>query len=309
MESGIGCKGLCDKPLSVLATFVVMLTLLAACTMHVQQHEADTKNKEPYTILHNVEAEPSVTAQLAIPLSNTKLQHLEIAMVYVEGHHKYPDGNDVHGGHSETALRSDKPLPSFYIGKYEVTQAEWKMVMGTNPSEYIADNHPVENVKWLEAIAFCNTLSKWHNLRPCYEVRGDSIICDWSADGYRLPKEAEWEYAAKGGNKSKSFHYSGSDDWDDVAWCLDNSRKQTNPVGKKKGNEIGIHDMSGNVWEWCWEWYDSNRSSRVIKGGSWYSYVSNDNDPLAIGYRGQYYEPETWVACIPTGFRVCRNAR
>ena len=193
-------------------------------------------------------------------------------------------------------------VSSFLIGKYEVTQAEWQEVMGTNPSEWKGDNLPVENVTWFEAVDYCNRLSSREGLTPCYSGSGESITCDWSANGYRLPTEAEWEFAARGGNQSNHHVYSGSGTIGSVAWYESNSSDRTHSVGSKNKNELGIHDMSGNVWEWCWDWYDSgyyakspgldprgagSGSCRVLRGGSW----NYDDYYCRVANRGNYYGP------------------
>ena len=128
-------------------------------------------------------------------------------------------------------------LNDYYIGKTEVTQALWKAVMGYNPSEFKGDNLPVETVDWNEVHMFLDSLN--------------NII----GKKYRLPTEAEWEYAALGGNKSKGTDYSGSKNIEEVAWYERNSGNRTHPVGEKRANELGIYDMSGNVNEWCSDWY------------------------------------------------------
>jgi sulfatase modifying factor 1 len=175
---------------------------------------------------------------------------------------------------------------SFYMSQYEVTQKQWREVMGTNPSLFKGDNLPVEQVSWDEAVEYCNRLSRKEGLTPCYSGSGDNTACDFSANGYRLPTEAEWEYAARGGNKSRSYIFSGSNSAGEVGWYYDNSGDKTHPVGQKMPNELGLYDMSGNVWELCWDWYDgyssssqtdprgpSNGSCRLYRGGSWVNFA------------------------------------
>ena len=153
---------------------------------------------------------------------------------------------------------------NYYIGKYEVTQALWKTVMGNKSSRFKGDNLPVEKVSWNDCQKFISKLNK---------LTGKS---------FRLPSEAEWEYAARGGNKSRGYQYSGSNTIGDVAWYAGNSSFMTHAVGTKQPNELGIYDMTGNVWEWCQDWYDIYSSSpqtnptgavsgsyRVNRGGSW----------------------------------------
>lgn len=144
---------------------------------------------------------------------------------------------------------------TFSIGKTEVTQRLWRAVMGNNPSKFLGENSPVEMVSWYDCQEFCDKLS---------QLTGRI---------FRLPTEAEWLYAARGGEKSRGYEYSGSNDLYRVAWYTENSGQMTHPVGQKMPNELGIFDMSGNVWEWCSDLYDS--SDRVLRGGSWNSYASN----------------------------------
>ena len=186
-------------------------------------------------------------------------------MMHVEG------GTFTMGATSEmeTPYDDEKPshqvtLSSYYIGETEVTQALWKAVMGRNPSDFKGDDLPVEQVSWNDCQTF---ISKLNAL---------------TGKNFRLPTEAEWEFAARGGNQSRHTQYSGSSRFDDVAWYEDNSDDKPHPVKTKQPNELGIYNMSGNVWEWCQDWngdYSSNAQTnptgassgaqRVIRGGSW----------------------------------------
>lgn len=187
---------------------------------------------------------------------------LKLEMVYVEGG-TFQMGSDS-GDPDEKPLHS-VTLSAFNIGKYEVTQAQWKAVMGDNPSNFRGcENCPVEWVSWFDVQRYISKL----NIQ--------------TGKNYRLPTEAEWEYAAKGGKSSKGYNYSGSNDLNSVAWNKDNSGSKTHAVGGKQANELGVYDMTGNVWEWCSDWYGTYSSNSetnpkgasegkngVLRGGSW----------------------------------------
>jgi formylglycine-generating enzyme required for sulfatase activity len=166
------------------------------------------------------------------------------------------------------------------VGKYPVTQGLYESVVGSNPSKFKGANRPVERVSWYAAVEFCNKLSALEGREPVYTIDGTNVSCNFVAKGYRLLTEAEWEYCARSGQR---FKYSGSDDMDEVAWYPGNSGGETHPVGLKKPNGFGLYDMSGNVGEWCWDWYGdyssgtqvdpqgpTSGSNRVLRGCSWF---------------------------------------
>jgi len=209
------------------------------------------------------------------------------SMVRVEGG-IFPASSDLAGS----------PVESFLIGKYAVTVQEWKTVRDwalSNGFEFSAAStemeewshwggatHPVEGVNWYDAIKWCNAKSLMENMRPVYSVKGqqgayckgefgskgsENIVESATSNGYRLPTDAEWEWAALGGCKSQGYTFAGSNDLDSVGWYDENSGSDPQPVGQKAPNELGLYDMSGNVWEWCWDL--SNKSERSQRGGSW----------------------------------------
>jgi formylglycine-generating enzyme len=225
---------------------------------------------------------------------------------------------------------------NFYIGKYEVTQKEWTNVMGNNPSEFKGDNLPVETVNWYECIEYCNKRSTKEGLKPYYTIDKNkkdfnntnelddikwTVTINEGVNGYRLPTEQEWEYAASGGQMSKSYTYSGSNNVNNVAlyWCnsgdknltgtnwnwttLQNNHCKTKPVGSKQPNELGIYNMSGNVREWCWNWHTNKTDAkgRILKGGGW---IGSDYC-CEIVFQGNF---QANGKGSDTGLRVCRSS-
>jgi formylglycine-generating enzyme required for sulfatase activity len=200
-----------------------------------------------------------------VPIADPVLARLIDNMVPVDGGTFWMGANPEDSeAYDDEKPRHQVTLSGFSIGRYEVTQEEWEAVMGSNPSYFKGAKRPVEDVSWDDCQEF---------IRKLNEKTGKQ---------FRLPTEAEWEYAARGGNKSQGYKYSGSNNFGAVAWYGGNSGNQTHDVGQKSPNELGLYDMSGNVWEWCQDWYDDYSSSsqtnptgpasgsnRVLRGGSW----------------------------------------
>jgi formylglycine-generating enzyme required for sulfatase activity len=246
---------------------------------------------------------------------------LPVEMVQVGGG-SFLMGDTAGGGFGEGPLHT-VTLTGFYMGKYEVTQAQYEAVMGvgSNPSFFKRDNYPVHSVSWYSAVEFCNAFSERGGLTPCYTIDKTTGSEEWewlvtrntAANGYRLPTEAEWEYAAKGGNGSPgNYKYSGSDTVGKVAWYKGNTGgDKTRMVGTKSPNGLGLYDMSGNVWEWCWDWYGDYSSEaqtdpegpfsgfgRVIRGGSWLSVAGDTCSAYRRSHLGR-----SWSV----GFRIARS--
>ena len=234
---------------------------------------------------------------------------------------------------------------SFYMGKYEVTQAEYEKYCSYTGSSSPrssygdGDNYPAYYVNWYDALVYCNKRSIAEGLTPCYSILDstnpdawgavpkssdstwNAVVCDWNANGYRLPTEAEWEYAARAGDDTvSSLTYAGTNSLSklgEYAWYKDNSSSKTHEVGTKKANAFGLYDMSGNVREWCWNWYTNSYntgteggsdptgtsagSSRVGRGGNWY----NNSVGCAVSYRDLSYPYHRYFYL---GFRVVRSA-
>ena len=235
-------------------------------------------------------------AQQQVFAPNPILEELDKNMVFVEG------GVYAMGENGAGALQNEKPIhfvtiSNFSINKYEVTQAQWEAVMGSNPSYFKGENLPVEKVSWENVQEFITKLNAQ------------------TGKQYRLPTEAEWEFAALGGVKCHDYKYSGSNNVDGVAWIFTNSGSRTHAVGTKSPNELGIYDMSGNVLEWCSDWYGATYystspqnnpqgpetgASRILRGGSWGGEVKHARV-------SQRYAAAPTALGNSIGFRLCRD--
>jgi len=256
-----------------MAGVAASATALGACTSQIPTVVVPTATTAPSTS----EATPTLEPTKAV------IKPLVPEMVLVEG------GSFKMG---DTATPDEQPVHTvkitrpFHVARYAVTFEEYDRFRRDKAQDggWGRGKRPVMGVDWNDAVAYCNWLSKRQGLTPCYSGGGKTIQCVFSANGYRLPTEAEWEYAARGGQKSKGYLYSGSDNPDDVAWHAGNSDDQTHPVGLKLPNELGLYDMSGNLWEWCWDWYGEDYyasspvgdptgplsgSDKVRRSGSW----------------------------------------
>ena len=268
----------------------------ASASVDVKMQKGEMKNSqidESALSVSAINLTPNWSASVT-PSQRAVLEKLIANMVKVEGS-TFTMGATPEQGND--AYEYERPahqvtLSDYYIGRYEVTQKEWQAVMGDNPSKFYGDNLPVDYVSGNDCQDFINKLNQLTGLK------------------FRLPTEAEWEFAARGGKQSKSYKYSGSDNAKNIAWYVKNSGSKPHQVGTKEPNELGIYDMSGNVGEWCGDWYGrysssaqtnptgpSSGSARVLRGGSWYLYASN----CRVSFRGSGDPLGRFYA---SGFRV-----
>lgn len=224
----------------------------------------------------------------------------------------YWRGSSGHGHPDEVPLKTIRLNASIWISVVPITQGIYSTIMGFNPSARCDLQRPVEMISWFDALEFCNTLSKLEGLDPVYHLQNEgSPICKWNLNGYRLPTEAEWEVAARA---SDNTMFSGSDASKMVAWTLENAHNKTQPVRRRRPNGWGIYDMSGNVWEWCWDCYDSKyyqdspkddpkgprtAETNVLRGGA--ATLPADRARVSNRY---HLPPDTRDATV--GFRVVR---
>ncbi len=230
-----------------------------------------------------------------------------------------PAGTFIMGDADEVdAEPHEVTIRSFFIDQNLVTQDQYQKIMGENPSRWKAGENPVEQVRWSDAVRYCNKRSELEGLKPCYDLT--TWKCDFTANGYRLPTEAEWEYACRAGTTTAYYFGENPTKIGDYAWFDRNSGGHPRPVGQKKPNAWGLHDMAGNLWEWCNDFYEvdyytkspkqdpkgpDDGKTKVVRGGAWRFGADN----CRAGYR--YNESPGYAdVCFGYdiyGFRCARN--
>ncbi|HSV56824.1 MAG TPA: SUMF1/EgtB/PvdO family nonheme iron enzyme [Magnetospirillaceae bacterium] len=241
-------------------------------------------------------------------------------MVLVEGGTFLQGSPDIEDGRSfDEGPRREVAVSSFFLARRELTFDEYDEFSSAVGRPRLPDEgwgrwtRPVINVTWRDAVEYSNWRSRKEGLTPAYTLDGNRVTWNLDADGYRLPTEAEWEFAARGGRRSGGFRFSGGNDLSVVAWHSLNSNIRTQPVGGRAPNELGLHDMSGNVWEWCWDWYagytagrqtdprgPEEAALRVVRGGA-YSSMAPDLRPA----RRWFADPAHRFDRV--GFRLARS--
>jgi formylglycine-generating enzyme required for sulfatase activity len=278
-----------------------------------KQRELETWNKIPKNDLSSLEGYVRDNSQSSFV---EEAQHL-IAAIKAQDQMVLVKGGTFQMG--EANKSHQVTLSDFLIAKHQLTFEEYDAFRKSTGRVLPDDmgwgrgSRPVIFVSWFDAVDYCNWRSQQEGLGEVYQINQQQVDANWQASGYRLPTEAEWEYAARGGQQSQGFEYAGSNNIDEVAWYSENSGSKTQPAGQKKANELGLYDMSGNVWEWCWDWKAAypisatndpkgpdTGSRRVVRGGSWYGYPAR----VRVANRS-YGTPDLRHGFI--GFRLARQ--
>ncbi len=232
------------------------------------------------------------------------------------------------GNFDDEAPQHEVEVSPFYICRTEITQENWEAVMGDNPSDCdygCGANHPVQNISWLMAAEYMNRLTERENtsraaenqLSRCYEIRGEEVRWEQSCTGYRMPTEAEWEYAARAGTVTAYSFHDDATELDAYAWHNGNAGNQVHEVGTKRANPWGLYDMHGNVWEWVWDWYGpygaqaatnptgpEDGSVRVLRGGSFIGVPGNLRSADRVRSRPGDQSRGDGVRCARAGARA-----
>jgi formylglycine-generating enzyme required for sulfatase activity len=301
---------------------------LDAIGMRLAEEDPARQVQSPY-LLDNLVATPVLARRRTTPeIILTKVAGVKLKLIPAGAFHMGSNDDDTDADRDERPQHIVRITRPFYLGIHEVTQAQYETVMGTNPSwfspvgggkDLIAGQstgrHPVEEVSWLDAVMFCNKLSDQEGLKPFYEIDGTSVrVRSWDGPGYRLPTEAEWEFACRAGAMTRYSFGDDPHDLGEVAWFRRNSGDQTHSAGQKQPNQLGLFDMHGNVWEWCWDGYGEHdyklrevddpagppgTTTRVIRGGGW------DYLPRDLRSASRNHLPPDHRAFV-LGFRIAR---
>jgi sulfatase modifying factor 1 len=300
---------LCREGGPTAAFLIMVLVVLAGC-----ERQAPTANPPaPAAVKNEPGAASGTGTTTAAPAKNTTTSP-KTDMALIQG------GKFLMGEKSEVdATPHEVTVSAFYIDKYLVTQEQFQKVTGSNPSRWKGDRNPVEQVRWSDAVKFCNKRSELEGLQPCYDL--NTWQCRFDASGYRLPTEAEWEYACRAGSTTSYFFGDNPAKLGEYAWHQGNSGGKPKPVGEKKPNPWDLYDMSGNLWQWCNDFYKVDYyaespkqdprgpvegQTKVVRGGAW----RFGAETCRSGYR--YNEnPGYSDVCFGYdiyGFRCVRNA-
>ena len=246
---------------------------------------------EPGATSATLPAVPTLAETITLKASGIKLRLIPAGEFLMGSDSTDPDAVEnefvvIEGTKRKHRVKITRP---FYMGVTEVTQGQYKAVVGKDPSRFKQSDRPAEQVSWLDAVLFCNELSEMEGRTKFYAISGETVIVrDWSAGGFRLPTEAEWEYACRGKNDVRYSFGNDASELGKYAWFVGNSEGSTHPVSAREPNGFGLFDVHGNVWEWCWDVYAKDyyaslpnpaidprgpekvrAATRVLRGGSW----------------------------------------